>query len=137
MSLDAVGRAKDDSTLTLVNPLTGKPLQNDDGSDMTITVYGEFSQHYRDALYEQTEARIEKSRQDGVSRVPYKDLEAETFELICRVTKDWCLSTDEDGLVPLTPENVRRIYTDYPWVYRQVRGHLEVSANFLDRPETT
>lgn len=134
MSLDKVGRAKAASTLKITHPGSGEVIQNDDGTDMTVTVYGEFSEEYKEAFFEQTEARIEKARESGTTSLPYKDLEAETFELVCRVTKDWNISTD-DGPVELTLENARRIYKEYPWLQRQVRAHLEVSANFLEQPE--
>jgi len=131
MNLDSIGRAKDESTLSIKNPSNGKVVKNDDGTDMEVTVYGEYSADWKNALYDRTKARIEKSKETGQTSMSFEDMEDENFEVTCRCTKSWNL-TDKDGPIELTPENVRRIYTDYPWVYQQVRAHMENSSNFLD-----
>lgn len=131
MNLDSIGRAKDESTLYIKNPSNGKVVKNDDGTDMEVTVFGEYSDEWRNALYERTKNRIEKSKETGQTSMSFEQMEEENFEMTCLCTKSWNL-TDKDGPVDLTPENVRRIYTEYPWVYQQVRAHMENSSNFLD-----
>lgn len=131
MNLDSIGRAKDESTLYIKNPSNGKVVKNDDGTDMEVTVFGEYSDEWRNALYERTKNRIEKSKETGQTSMSFEEMEEENFEMTCLCTKSWNL-TDKDGPVDLTPENVRRIYTEYPWVYQQVRAHMENSSNFLD-----
>ncbi len=131
MNLDSIGRAKDESTLYIKNPSNGKVVKNDDGTDMEVTVFGEYSDEWRNALYERTKNRIEKSKETGQTSISFEEMEEENFEVTCLCTKSWNL-TDKDGPVDLTPENVRRIYTEYPWVYQQVRAHMENSSNFLD-----
>lgn len=131
MNLDSIGRAKDESTLYIKNPANGKVVKNDDGTDMEVTVFGEYSDEWKNALYERTKNRIEKSKETGQTSMSFEEMEDENFEVTCLCTKSWNL-TDKDGPVDLTPENVRRIYTVYPWVYQQVRAHMENSSNFLD-----
>lgn len=131
MNLDSVGKSKDESTVYIKHPATGKIIQNDDKSEMSITLYGEYSQTYQDTFYERTQARIQKSRETGETSMSYQDMEEESFEVTVRCTKDWNL-TDSDGPVELTEENVRRIYKEYPWVYQQARVHMENSSNFLE-----
>jgi len=136
MSLDSVGRAKAESTLTLIHPATGAVLTNEDQSEMTVTIYGEYSDVYQSAFHERTRLRIEKARTTGETHMSYQDMEDETFEMVCACTKEWNLTTDE-GPVEFSRDKAREIYKTYPWVYRQVRGHMENAANFLDRSDAT
>ena len=131
MNLDNIGRSKPESTLKITHPATGVVVLNDDKSEMTITLFGEYSDEYQNVFYERTMARIEKSRETGQTSMTYKDMEEESFDMVCRCTKSWNL-TDKDGKVKLTPTKVREVYKTYPWVYRQARQHMENSSNFLD-----
>lgn len=136
MNLDSIGRAKDHSTLQIIHPATGRIVNTDDGKPMEITVYGEYSDTYKSAFYESTRKRIEQARETGKTSMSREDMEQETFDIVCQCTKAWNL-TDKDGQIEFTADNVTRVYRDYPWVYQQVRAHLENASNFLDQSGET
>lgn len=136
MNLDSVGRAKAESTLLIRHPATGKIIKNDDGTEMSITLFGEYSDHYKKLLQDRTAKRIEKARETGESSMSFEDMEEENFEMACACTKGWNI-TDKDGPIELSIEKAREVYTEFPWVYTQVRRFLETSSNFLDPSEET
>jgi hypothetical protein len=132
MGLNDIGVVKDTTDVELVHPKTGEILTNDDGTPMTITVYGPYSSTYKAITHAQQNKRLMKAqRMGGKMSLTAEELEASTMELLVKCTADWKITLDK-GLEKFSEEKVRQVYTDMPWVRDQVEAVFGDTRAFLD-----
>ena len=133
MGLNKVGVVKDTTDVELVHPMSGEVLTNDDGSSMTITVYGPYSDFYKKTMHAQQNKRLAKAqRMGGKMNLTAEELEAGALDLLVKCTKGWKLTlNDGEGFLKLNEENVRKVYTEEPWVRDQVEAVMGDTRAFL------
>lgn len=73
----------------IVDPIEGKPFDNDDGTRMTITCWAPHTKQYKTAVYKQAMAR---NAFDG--DLDYASLEDASIDLLCDIIKDWNITID-------------------------------------------
>jgi hypothetical protein len=118
--------------VVLKHPTTGETLTNDDdGSDMTITVYAPHTKQYKSAMYKQANSRIKKAggKIEDIE-FDYEELEEASIELFSTITKEWNLTYN--GVKPKLSENkAREIYEKIFWIKPQVEEAIASFAGFM------
>ena len=120
----------DDVELTLVHPVSGDALTNDDGTEMSIVVYAQHSKEYRSAIHDQQDRRIKAMQKKGNSGAySAADLERDSIELLAKVTKDWDITYG--GEKPkMTFGKAKEVYSDVFWLRNQIEEALADSLDF-------
>jgi hypothetical protein len=132
MSLRDVGTVKDTTTLTLYHPATGKDLLNADGTAMTVTLHGPYSDRYKSVLREQQQRRMtDMTRAARGTTLDAEELEAMTRELIVRCIEDWNVTLEGDEKLPFSPETAEGVFAEFPWARDQVSAAMGNVADFL------
>jgi hypothetical protein len=110
----------------LKNPRDGSPILKEDGTEMSITVYGSHTQQYRDAIHAQSDARMERAAKtkNGDMKLKSKDIETFSIELAASITESWDIVLE--GKTPPI-KDAKKIYTTFPWLRAQV---LESADDF-------
>ena len=132
------GEAKDTLTINIKKPRADmEDFSNPDGSPVTITVYGPFSEHYRKTrralereLAEGKGVMTDAQREEAVDMLMRRTLE--------RCVKDWNFTLDSGPKAqkePFAPEKVSDIFAEMPWLYEQVEAQFWDNSNFLGKPE--
>jgi len=103
------------------HPSTYEPLTNDDGSEMTITVYAPHSKEYKAAVHEQTNIRLKQMQKSGRSNnnITAEELEAMGIKMLARTTKDWNVTFDGER-PKFTVAAAQKLYEDVFWVRDQI-----------------
>lgn len=133
MGLKDVGAARDTAVVEIVHPVTGAPLMNGcDGTPITVTVYGPDSAHYRSILKAQQNRQLQKAARVSKMTLTADELEERALSLAVKTVAAWNLSLDdEEGLLECTEANVRRAFTEYPWLRAQISAVQEDVGAFL------
>lgn len=116
--------------VTIKNPSTDEPLKNDDGSDMTITVYAPYSKEYKAVVHAIANRRIKAAQ--GKKSVEYtvEDIESASLEGLAKTTKEWNITYG--GEVPkLTEAKAKEVYDKVFWIKAQVEQGVEDSLGFM------
>jgi len=110
-------------TLTYPNghEKVGQVLQNDDGTDMTITVYAPHSKEYKAAVHEQTNIRLKQMQKGGrnANVITAEELEVATIKMLVKTTKDWNITLDEKQ-PKFTHEDATALYEKAYWIKDQL-----------------
>jgi hypothetical protein len=124
--------------ITLFHPKTNLPLNE------RITVYGSDSEVVKRIQRKQLNRRLERSQRNRNNKgtVTAEESEAEGLDLLVGSVKEW-RTVSEDAAsrpeielavgewLPCTPENVRRVFEELPWMKEQVDQGVADRANFL------
>jgi hypothetical protein len=133
MSLRSIGKTKDTTTIALRAPDPKDKLLNEDGSPMTVTLYGPYSPQYRQAQRAMQREAVETGAASAT--MSEDELDARVEALLIASIKEWAITLDpEDGLLPLNEANARALFTEFPWLRDQLLIAQGTVANFLDRP---
>lgn len=116
--------------VVLLHPNTLEPLTNDDGSEMTVCVYAQYSKEYRAAIHDQQDRRIKAMQKKGNSGTySAADLERDSIELLAKITKEWDITYG--GEKPkLTVGKAKEVYSDVFWLRNQIEEALADSLDF-------
>jgi hypothetical protein len=107
------------------------PLINPDKTPMTIEVYGSFSETYRTVIDAQQDRRIKKaSRSGGKATFSADDIRQNRLELVLACVKSWNI-TMGGACPPCTPEEVKRVVLEYPFIRMQIEMAIETPDHFL------
>lgn len=106
---------------------------------ITITVCGTDSETYKRIQRKQMNRRLEQSQRSRNNKVVMtaEEIEAEAMDVLIGCTKAWATGSRpeiefaKDEWLPCTPENVRRMYEDLPWMKEQVDQEIADRSNFL------
>ena len=118
---DVVSPANEGVWMNLEHPVTGEPLE------VKIKLAGVDSDYYKKELRRQQNKRFKK----GFRKMNAEELESETIELLVACTLDWEGVELEGQTLECNPENVRKIYKQFPWIKEQVDNFINDRANFL------
>lgn len=141
--LDTSKSADAGVAVEILHPVTRVPL------GVRILVFGTDSEIYRSHLRRRQNRTMERAKRGRGQAVTAEELENESTDLLVACTKGWesdVVENDEkktvaaipfgaEGLLPSTPENVRRIYAHpgFRWLREQVDAEIGDRANFLDK----
>lgn len=130
MDIANIGTAADTAVVSLYDPRNGQTLRNDDGSDMTITVYGAESPAHKAVVREQQDRRMARMSKTGKAVITAAEIETNALEVVVRSVKDWNITLG--GEKPkATREAVEKVLTSYSWIRAQVEEGIFNSANFF------
>lgn len=123
--IDTVKGSDEGAVIDLRHPATGEKL------DMWIKVAGPDSK-----LAKRRQAEIRrKMRGQKAGKIDLDMWEAEALETRVAVTLDWG-GIEFDKPLECTPENVRMVYSDFPWVADQVDEFQADRGNFIAKATT-
>lgn len=132
MGLKAIGSVKDTTDVEIVHPATGEVLLNDDGTPMTITVYGPYSSTYKSVSHAQQNKRLMKAqRTGGKLNLSAEEIEASSLDLLVKCTADWNITLD-DKPEDFSQDKAREVYKEYPWVRDQIDAVFGDTRAFLE-----
>jgi hypothetical protein len=133
MGLNDVAKVKDTIDVKIVHPKTDVVLRNDeDDSEMTITLHGPYSSKHKAKMHEQQNRRFATAQKNGgVSGITSEDLDASALELLVACTESWNISVGKKK-EPFDPDRVRDVYTKLPWVREQVEVVIGDRKAFLE-----
>jgi hypothetical protein len=130
MDIANIGSAADTAIISIYHPSTGQTLTNNDGSEMTVEVYGSESSTYRNVVREQQDRRMARIAKTGKSALTSAELEANQLEVVVKAIKGWTITLN--GETPeVTRESVEKVLTSYGWLRVQIEDGISNSANFL------
>ena len=112
-------------------------ITHDDGVPMTITVYGVYSDKYRDALDAQQTIRIKRAQASGgkMTLTP-EELRADRFSFVVSMVQSWNITLD--GEKPeCSQRTVRDLFERLPFVYDAVNSNIEDGQSFLETQSKT
>lgn len=137
MSLREVGTVRDTTEITLYNPKTRATLYNADGSPMTVTVYGPYSEEYRKVQHDLSNRRLKRAQRGGSGMtITAEEASEAAEELLARIVAGWNLTVDTKP-EPFTAESVRAVFKEFPWVKEQVDAVLGDTSDFLEPSSKT
>lgn len=130
MDLKDLTPKTDTIEVTIVHPFEDKVLKNEDGSDMTITLYTEYSKPYKTELHRQTNIKLKRMQKNGGKvEMTAEQIEESAYEMMAAITKEWNI-TYEGKLIPLTLENAKRVYTELFWLREQLEAAMAEAKDF-------
>jgi hypothetical protein len=136
MSLRDVGTIKDTTTITLLHPVTGKPLLNADETPMTVVLHGPYSERYKTILREQQQRRMtDMSRAARAATMTPEEIDAFANELLVRCIEDWSITLEGDEKLAYSQASVESVLVEFPWVKDQINAVLGNIADFLEPPK--
>ena len=103
------------------HPSTYEPLTNEDGSEMTITVYAPHSKEYKAAVHEQTNIRLKQMQSKGnkTNAITAEELEVASIKMLSKTTKAWNITFG--GEQPeFTVDAAKKLYQDVFWIKDQI-----------------
>lgn len=108
--------------------LSGKPVVNEDGSPMTITVMSPFSAEARAILHAMSDDRIKRAKERKDTSLSSAEVEEANLEGLVRTTVDWDITWGGEK-VKFTHELAKEVYQKAFWIRPQVE---EAKASTLD-----
>lgn len=129
MDLKDLTPSSDTVEVTVVHPTTYEPLTNEDGSEMTITMYAPHSKEYKAAVHEQTNKRLKQAQSKKKMDITAEDLDNATLELLAKTTKDWKITYG--GKKPKFSVAVaKEVYAEVFWIRDQIEEAVNDSLDF-------
>ena len=121
----------DEIEVVLKHPATFETLKNDDGSEMTITVYAPHSKEYKAAVHEQTNIRIKQMQKSGRNNttITAEELEAASINMLAKTTKGWNI-TFEGKKPKFAVDTAKTIYDKVFWIKDQIEEAVAGSEVF-------
>lgn len=116
--------------VTIKHPLTEEPLKNEDGSEMTITVYAPYSKEYKSVVHGIANKRLKAAQGKKSTEYTMEELEAATLESLVKTTKEWNI-TYGGGKPKLTEAKAKEVYDKVFWIKAQIEGAVETSLDFM------
>lgn len=130
MDLKDLTPKTDTIEVTIVHPFEDKVLKNEDDSDMTITLYTEYSKQYKAELHRQTNIKLKRMQKNGGKvDMTAEQIEESAYEMMAAITKEWNI-TYEGKLLPLTLENAKMVYTELFWLREQLEAAMADAKDF-------
>lgn len=115
---------------------TNEPLIARNGKPVTIILHGPDSDKYREFTRSQLKKRINNlGDSKRITDYNVEEAEADSLELLSRVTSGWLNVFDTEGNeIPYSSDVAKTLYTNYPLVREQVDAFVANRANFLKKP---
>ena len=113
----------------LKHPTTFEPLNNEDGTQMVITLAAPHSKDYKSAVHEQTNKRLKQSQAKKKVDFTSEDLEESTLTLLAKVTKSWKITYG--GVKPqFSVPKAKEVYAEVFWIKDQIEEAVADSLDF-------
>ena len=135
MSLRAVGKTKATTTVTVLDPVTREPLKTIGGADMTVTLHGPFSDHFKAVIRDQQQRRTADMATKGATPMSPQELDEFSREMLFRCIESWTVTLEGDEIVPLERAAVDAVFAEFPWLRDDLDTALGSRGNFLERPK--
>ena len=122
---------KDTKEITLVLP-NQTVIVNEDGTPMTITVHGIYSDKYRASSDEQQASRIKRAQSSGgrLNLTP-EEIRQDRLDFVVSLVDTWNVTIDRQK-PDCTPKNVRDLFKRLDFIFRLVDSELEEGQDFLE-----
>lgn len=130
MDLGSINK-KDLSTIELVLP-NYTPILFDDGTPMTITMNGLYSDKYRTAMDTQQSVRLKRVQASGgkVTITP-EEMREDRMNFVISMVDSWNIQLD--GEKPAcTAKIIREVFVRLPFIFEQCDRALEDGQSFLE-----
>ena len=118
------------SVLEIRHPVSGEVLKTPDSRAVSITLFGLESEASQKAQREAQRRRLKRAHQHKVTP---EELEAEALNLLAAVTASWIGIGLGDEELECTPDNVKRVYREIPWIRKQVDEFITDISNFMGK----
>lgn len=129
MDLKDLKPKSDTVEVDIVHPTTLEPLNNEDGSTMSITLYAPHSKEYKALVHEQTNKRLKQVSKTKKSEITAEELERTGIELMAKATKDWNITFDGDQ-PKFSVELAIKVYDEVFWIRDQIEEAVSNSLDF-------
>jgi hypothetical protein len=126
---DTTQTAEEGAVMTVTHPATGVPLEQDDGTPVTITLAGTDSERFRRAERQALNRRLQGPRRN--QNVTAEELEANGINGLVACTLAWSGIVLDGESLACTPDNARLVYKRLPWLREQANEFTGQRANFL------
>ena len=111
----------------VVLKIKDKPLKNEDGSDMTITVMSPYSKEYKKILHKLSNDRIKKQKENEDADMA--DFEEFALDVLVETTVGWNITWDAKT-PEFNKELAREIYENAFWIKILVRDEQNKLVDF-------
>ena len=129
--------AAEGAVMRVLNPQTRAELATPDGTPITITLASGDAERVRAVNRKATNKRLAQQRGGRNAVVTAEALEADALSALVAATIAWqgiALGTE---VLDLNDANVRRAYTELPWLRRQVDEFVADEGNFVRSSPTS
>lgn len=118
--------------IILKNPIPGDNyddiLFNEDGTEMSVTVYAPHSREYKAAVHNQTQKRLKVAQDKKQREFTFDDFEDISLELFADTTVDWNITWDKKT-PKFDKKLAKEVYGKAFWIKEQIdRGVQEASV---------
>lgn len=121
--------------IEVLHPKTNLPLS----PRIYVTVCGADSDTCKKIQRKQLNRRLERSQRsrNNKNSMTAEELETESLEVLVACTKSWRTGDRPEiemaagEWLPCTPDNVRRVYDELPWMKEQLDQEIGDRSNFL------
>lgn len=136
MDLLVEAAVKDKISVELKKPGTDETIMNDDGTPMTVMLYGPYSKTYRRISFENQNKHLSRFRKGAESELSVEELDEMMFNLIVKCVADWDITAG--GEKPeCTETKVRELLEALPPIRDQLQLAINDTKAFLGNSETT
>jgi hypothetical protein len=136
MSLASVGKVKQTAEVVLKHPDPAKTLKNPDGSLMTVTLHGPYSERRKTILRAQQQRRMTELEASGDTAFDADALETYTREMVIGCIESWNIWDTPEQKREFSPESAADLFDEHPWAFDQISLAVGRTANFLDAPKS-
>lgn len=129
MDLNSLKPVKADkgATLEIIHPETEEAIPG-----MTITLLGQDSAVYRKIQLAKQQAILNRmSKGKKMVDLDAEKLAEDTIDDLVKLTVKWSGFEMGGEDLPATPENVRMVYAEWPWIREQAQEFVANRANFF------
>lgn len=121
------------ATMEVVHPTTFEPLTDEEGNQVTITLHGPDSTVLRTARRKWQNKQLSEGVKRRKMNVSAEQIESQAMELLIVATAGWEYLAFGGEEPECTPANVRKLYTELPWLREQVDEFINERSNFLGK----
>jgi hypothetical protein len=135
-SLNVKEMANEGADMEVLHPVTGKVLTieeegPDKGQPVTIRLIGKDSEDYQKAAHKLANKRLNSVSKSGKIKVTTEELEEEELTLLILATKGWKGLTLNKEPFSYSPDNAKKLYTDFPFIREQVSAFITERGSFM------
>ena len=119
---------KDLIEVILKHPVSGETLLNDNGTEMTVTVYAPHTKQYRKSNFDRANGFIKQRGKDSFD-MTFEDMEEISVTLLVDITADWDITFD--GKTPkFTKSKAKEVFSEIFWIKDQADKALSEAQVF-------
>lgn len=124
-NLDLVAASNDGYDVELLHPISGEK------AGITITVTGRDGDAFKKARNKQYRERLAKAQKSKKPSIDPETIEDQSIALMVAATVSWKGMELNGEALECTPENVTKVYKNYPWICEQIDTAVNDRALFM------